>query len=97
MDDQRGAEIIASNLIKEKVKESSKYKTTISLATKGPALSLPKPNPSPSKESEALYKNKPVPASEIQKMMVTQNMSLNQVRKQTFMDRTFHGRKSYHA
>ena len=48
-------------------------------------LYLPKPNPSLSKESEALYKNKPVPASEIQKMMV---------RKQTFMDRTFHGRKS---
>ena len=94
LDDQRGAEIIASHVIKEKVKDSSKDQTAISLATKGPSVSLPKPNPSPSKESEALYKDKPVPASEIQKMMVTQNMSLNQVGKQLFMDRTFHGRKS---
>jgi hypothetical protein len=94
LDDQRGAEIIASNVIKEKVKESSKEEATISLATKGRAITLPKPGPPPSKESEALYKNQPIPATEIQKMMVKQNFSLNQVKNQTFMERTFHGRKS---
>lgn len=93
-DDQRGAEIISSTVIKEKVKESCKDKTNISLATNGPNISLPKPCPPKSKQSEALYIDKPIPASEIQRMMVTNNLSLNQVQKHTFMERTFHGRKS---
>ena len=33
-------------------------------------------------------------ASQIQRMMVTNNLSLTQVKKHTFMERTFHGRKS---
>ena len=82
MDDPRGAEIFASKIIKDKARSSDS--DTITLATAGPSLTVPKPKPSPSKESKALFKDKPIPATELQKMMIVQKMSINQVKNQFF-------------
>ena len=86
------AEIFASNIIKDKARSSDS--DTITLATAGPSLTVLKPKPSPSKESKALFKDKPIPATELQKMMIVQKMLINQVKNQSFLNRTFYGRGS---
>ena len=91
-DDPRGAEILASKVIKEKA--ISAFGSTISLSTAGPSLTLSKPSVPPSKATKALYKDQPIPAEELKKMMIAQNMSLNQMKRQTFLNRAFYGRNS---
>ena len=90
--DPRGAELLATSVIKDKVSESEG--NTIQLATSGPnPLTIPKPDLPPSRARKALFKDEPVPASEVCKLMQVNNLSKNQLKKQSAIIRTWKGRK----
>ncbi len=91
-EDPRGLEIVASNVVRDKI-EATKDKK-VKLATQSPYSLLTITEPKPQSRVKALYSDKPMPASELRKMMQVNNMSLNQVKKQSFMIRTWQGRKS---
>ena len=78
-EDPRGSEILVSSVIKQKINESND-KNAITLATCGPSMTVPKPDPPPSRACKALFQDKPVTASELSKMMLVNDLSLNQVK-----------------
>ena len=92
MDDPRGAEIVASSVIKQKVGESSADASCISLATKGRDFSVPVP--SSTTPSKALYAGKALPVSELSKLQNVTNMSYKQMENITHWYRVANGRDS---
>ena len=95
MKDARGAEQVASSVLKRKAAEAPPDASSISLATKG--RDLPVPLPSSSKQSEALFQGKPVPASEFAKLQSVTNMSYNQLEQVAHWYRVANGRNSVEA
>ncbi len=83
---------MASNVVRDKLDSAKEKKVT--LATHCPTKPMTLSEQKPPSRVKALYSDKPIPASELKKMMQVNNMSLNQVKKQSFMIRTWQGRNS---
>lgn len=91
--DPRGRELVASAVVREKAGCSGT--SSVSLATKSSLpLRVQVPRPSASK---ALFKDEPIPASEVQRMMVATKLSKAQTQTIAHFFRTWKGRKSFEA
>lgn len=93
-EDPRGAEIAASELLKQKAEEAPKGASSVQIATKGPLpLSVPVPGSSnPMKARKCLFDNSPVPAAAVSQMMQSEGLSLNKVKGIAQNMRTWKGR-----
>ena len=76
--DQRGSEILASKVIKSKVKASSTSDSTISLATAGPSRQLTLIKPYTRSVSKALFKDTAIPATHWSKVKTDNHLTTNQ-------------------
>ena len=87
--DTRSLEIVASDVIRQKFGEPSSDAETISLATRG---RNPFPVAKPSRESQALYKNKPVPAEEFARMCQVTGLKVRQREEVASFNRSWFGK-----
>ena len=67
LNNERGAELLVSKVLKSKVAESSTDDEALNIASGSRTLKVPKPLPPPSRSSQALYQNEAIPTSEIRK------------------------------